>query len=657
MKKQSLSRQIAGLLAAACMTGSHAATFYSNTVLNDKPVAYWNFDETDGNAIQQAALTLRPVTTENDLTPGANAGRVSHAAIESGLAKLGNAADFSVGGFFSASALRTGKPVMTGAYAVEFWMQVQGDNATERADYIMNIGDNGPAMIYDFKPDQLEMFAGSRTDNGPLVADAAWHHVLFVYYGDGVDGVEDRVDAYLDGTPYQNIGNLYSKRMDLSQIVVGAALANGANGFQGRTDEVAIYDLSSLLDSAAVTAKVSSMVTNHINTAKGGDASYAATVKADQPLLYWTFDETDGNALQQMPITLPPVDNNLNDLPPQNGAVRIAHTAGTSGLLLGNAIDLNGQGDFFGKTGGLDLGFPSITGPWAVEFWFQLKDDQSARYFLNTGSGRNGYNSPAIIYGYFGTTIEVYGAGNGRSGADGVALNDRNWHHLLVVNHNTAPGTTTPGQQKNRVDFYIDNVLYENVGGGFNKAVDFTDWIFFGCAVANPNPAQSGSVNARLDELAFYDLSQLTTPETLAAKASAMAASHYAAGFGGESVGTITIVTQPAGVAGQVGGAASFTVAATLTGTSSPLAYQWQRNNVNIEGATNATYTIPALTINEIGTNQFRARVSAGPVFKFSDSASLKVAMPPQPPATYYSSQVDQTQQIGPRVVLVQALV
>jgi hypothetical protein len=625
-------------LATAWAIESEAATFYSSTILSDQPVAYWSFDETDGNAIQQAPLKPKPVTSENDLVPTAGAGRVSHVAINSGLSKLGNAADFSGANFFRAAALRAGKTELTGAYAIEFWMQVQGENTTDRQDYLMNIGNNGPAMIYDFKPDQIEMFAGSRTDNGPVFNDTAWHHVLFVYYGDAFDGVADRVDAYFDGANYPYIGNLYTKRMDLSQLVVGAALANGANGLEGRIDEVAIYDLSDLADEAAVTAKISAAVVSHMNAAKTGETSYSSVVMADQPLLYWNFDENEGDAKQLMPITLAPLDNTLNELQPYYGAQRITHTLAQSGLQLGNALDLNGAGDFFGKVGGLDLGMKSITGPWAMEMWFQLKGEQEARYLVNMGGTAVSRNSPGVIYGYFGKKLEVFGSG--RSAANGVTVSDSNWHHLLIVNYNTAPGTTTPGTNVNQLDFYIDNVLYQNTGGGFNKPIDLTDWVFFGTAVENPDPKESGSVFARLDEFAIYDFSSYTNSADLKTKADAMAASHYAAGFGQSSVGTITITEQPLGVTAAIGQSVTFTSAATVTGTSSPLVYQWQRNGAAIEGATNPTYAISAVSINEIGTNEFRVLVSAGAGFKFSDAAQLVVAMPPTPPTTYYSSQV-----------------
>ncbi len=57
-----------------------------------------------------------------------------------------------------------------------------------------------------------------------------------------------------------------------------------------------------------------------------------------------------------------------------------------------------------------------------------------------------------------------------------------------------------------------------------------------------------------------------------------------------------TITTQPAAVSVNVGGSATFSVVATGT---APLTYQWQKNSVNIGGATSASYAInPVQTID-----------------------------------------------------------
>jgi len=67
-----------------------------------------------------------------------------------------------------------------------------------------------------------------------------------------------------------------------------------------------------------------------------------------------------------------------------------------------------------------------------------------------------------------------------------------------------------------------------------------------------------------------------------------------------------TITTQPANQTVTAGQTAAFTVVATGT---APLSYQWQKNGVNIAGATAATYTTPATTMSDSGST-FRVAVS-----------------------------------------------
>ncbi|UOQ53834.1 PQQ-dependent sugar dehydrogenase [Hymenobacter cellulosivorans] len=83
------------------------------------------------------------------------------------------------------------------------------------------------------------------------------------------------------------------------------------------------------------------------------------------------------------------------------------------------------------------------------------------------------------------------------------------------------------------------------------------------------------------------------------------------------------ITGQPANVSVAPGQAASFTV--TATGTA-PLSYQWQKNGVNIAGATAATYTIASVTAASAG--QYRAVVTNAVGSVTSAAATLTVTAP-----------------------------
>ena len=94
----------------------------------------------------------------------------------------------------------------------------------------------------------------------------------------------------------------------------------------------------------------------------------------------------------------------------------------------------------------------------------------------------------------------------------------------------------------------------------------------------------------------------------------------------------LNITTPPDDVTAPVGRAATFTVQAQGTGT---LTYQWQRDGVNIAGANQPTYSIPAAALADSGA-VFRVLVSNGTDTVVSDGATLTVlnSQPPVPVIT-----------------------
>lgn len=90
------------------------------------------------------------------------------------------------------------------------------------------------------------------------------------------------------------------------------------------------------------------------------------------------------------------------------------------------------------------------------------------------------------------------------------------------------------------------------------------------------------------------------------------------------------ITSQPTSV--SVGAGQSATFRATASGVQ-PLSYQWQRNGVNITGATSATYTIAAVTPSDNGAT-FRVNVSNDFGSATSNAATLTVTGGSAPSAT-----------------------
>jgi hypothetical protein len=90
-----------------------------------------------------------------------------------------------------------------------------------------------------------------------------------------------------------------------------------------------------------------------------------------------------------------------------------------------------------------------------------------------------------------------------------------------------------------------------------------------------------------------------------------------------------SITTQPASQTVTAGQTASFSVAATGT---APLSYQWQKNSVAISGAISSSYTAPATTTSDSGT-QFTVVVSNTAGSVTSNAATLTVNAAPVAPS------------------------
>jgi len=248
---------------------------YAKTVLADKPAFYWTFDEAWGPTLEQVRHLPQRALNMYGL-----AYRRSHRDIGSGL-MLGRAADFTGGdGFFAADATGIGQGEMPGAWAIEFWVQFTGDLAGSTNQYVLNLGGSGgswnnPSIIFDFESagtadNELQLLGGGdETQGGPQIVDTQWHHVLFVFYGDGDKrGVTSRADVLLDGRQRTLDRGTVTSRFDLAhQLLVGSDTTEMGCTLHGRLDELAFYDLSGLTVEQ-VQARAEEMARRHINAAR-----------------------------------------------------------------------------------------------------------------------------------------------------------------------------------------------------------------------------------------------------------------------------------------------------------------------------------------------------------------------------------------------------
>jgi len=512
-----------------------AQTPYATIVSNDTPVLYWNFDESSG--ISKEIMPVILPTTLNDLSPSNTASRVSHDSIGSGL-KLGNAASLVIGDYFYASGLALPTNSLQGAWAIEFWMQVQDTLDFKRNDYLMGFGTGGnhPGMLYDYVPTTnrytLELFASGagRTDGekGPPIGDFNWHHIVMVYYGNGSNGVANRLDMYVDGTnAATNIRSTFSQALSLSQICIGTSSPGFAanDGFWGNLDEVAIYNLANLTDENQVTAKVSQIASTHYALAftAASPEAYSQAVLADGPYLYWNFNEADGKALQQVPLQSQLRENNLV---PGNGARHVSHSSTNSGLNLGNYAAFSTNGEYF-RVDALAFPTPSLPPPYIVEFWMQAQGVVSnvTRYDYVANFANN---SPAVLYDYAGANtnggLELFGGG-GRSGF-GPGIEDNNWHHLLFVYY----GDGNAGIA-DRMDIYLDGTnAAQNIRATYGASLTLNGALTVG--TSQPSFAIGDGFQGNIDEFAIYDLSSLSTESDVTARAADIASRHYAVAQG-----------------------------------------------------------------------------------------------------------------------------
>ena len=103
-----------------------------------------------------------------------------------------------------------------------------------------------------------------------------------------------------------------------------------------------------------------------------------------------------------------------------------------------------------------------------------------------------------------------------------------------------------------------------------------------------------------------------------------------------------TITTHPASQSVVAGQSATFSVVANGSAT---LAYQWQKNDSKLDGATSSTYTLPATSLADSGA-QYSVVVTNGAGTVTSDKATLTVTAAPVAP-TITTQPVAQTVTVG----------
>ena len=244
--KLSIRHLVACTTLSFCSTVASPASAqsYTNAVLAQNPLFYWNFNEA-GNT--DAAIDLVGVDAGDNLVAEGNATRVLSGTTAGGLS-LGRSASFDGTQFskFYSGALTPATDA--DAWALEFWIRPTGPDPGDRYDYILEARGaavNSPGILLDYgNNDRVEVFGGGgRTaGGGPVLANDAWQHLVIGNFG----ADNDRIDFYLNGAAAGSVAYAETVPFGTNQIAVGNSVPGNANfdHFAGEIDELAVYDLT-----------------------------------------------------------------------------------------------------------------------------------------------------------------------------------------------------------------------------------------------------------------------------------------------------------------------------------------------------------------------------------------------------------------------------
>jgi hypothetical protein len=230
-----------------------------------------------------------------------------------------------------------------------------------------------------------------------------------------------------------------------------------------------------------------------------GLTSYQQAVVADQPILYWTFDEAGDQAKAECLVN----PSAANELSPQGNATRVDSTTTGGGASLGRAASFDGNvgARFFAPD--LARSDPPMK-HYAVELWFRTNSG-AAQYLSETFTEGGTANTSSLIYGYGAGKFEIFSGDR-----SGTLVPANAWHHLVVGVY----GSAEP-------QFYVNGALAANTAGGnFNSP-----WAFGAFSIGNATFANN-PFTGQIDEYAVYDLTGLADTAARMAKVAAIAAHH-----------------------------------------------------------------------------------------------------------------------------------
>ena len=657
--KRSSLRLALCLAAVAFLAGLDApgAANYSDTIQSQNPIAYWRFNDSVTVPVIDSVANLGSLA---DLAQGSYSGAthpiggILTTAGDSAVRVTGGqhvrvpwsvdinpAPEFSVEGWFRPAVAFTDGTLTCAISSVHF--------ALPRAGWLIYQVAGG----FNFRMyNQKAPFSVSITGGGPLVA-GMWYHVVATY--DGATAT-----LYVNGVNVAQGNGTYVPAPD-GDLTVGMR-ADNLHGWSGEADEVAVYGVP--LASERVQAHYA-LALSHPAV---GD--YQQAVLADAPLGYWPLNE---------PVFVPPVALNAGSRGAElNGAYRGGATSLDQapkapdfiGFEEGNtALTLDGKDDYVSTLAGLLNPLSKFT----ISGWVRRAGDQATR------SGIWGQND-IVEFGYINNST-IQALTDGGLDLTPNPFPNEQWSHLALVCDGPTISIYTNGvvAVKRNHSLPAANNFAFNIGGGgvfdaggnffngqidevalFDKPLTAVDiWNQYAAAVTKapevvsvgePVSIYSGST-VTLPVLAcgsptltyqWYRLPEqvvvgATTAVLTLVNAQVTDSGDYFArvsneyGSADSTPVTLTVlppslpvfITQPVPSTRYQGAGATFSVAAIGT---PPFQYQWQRDSVNIEGATAAALTLDPVQSAQAGAYRVLVKNPVGELF--SEAASLTVLVP-----------------------------
>ncbi len=535
---------------------------YTSTLQSFKPLGYWRLEET----VKVPADTAINSGTAGDLgtgfylldgTPASSHG--APGALTSGGNK---AAAFAGGQYVVVPSTPAINP--SGSFTVEAWIQPAADPAglTSPLSYAQAGDPRTGWFLYQnnvagqgwdfrmFKNDHLSRALD--ISGGDVPVTGTWYHVSISY-----DTVANLASLYVNGVKVASGNPVGYVPNALGPFSIGAR-SDGAFGYTGSVDEVALYD--KVLPDAVILSHYQN------GTSSSPAQAYDALIKSQNPLLYYRLDEPDFVA----PATLPVANNSGSWGATGNGGYDSGTTPGQVGVLGGGfsatnkAVGLNGLAGSVVIPAGQSLSTDTVT----YTAWVKPNGLQSGWNAFLFQRGVNGGTAKATGFGFGDQNdLRVHWEDTEYDWVAGLPIPSDTWSFVAAVLTPTNTTLCVNGQFATHA--------------ATHAAHDFsTDPINLGL-----DPTGGRVLKGELDEVAIFDKA-LTKDQLLQL-------------FGAGKVSP-AITQQPVGPASSVFEGSSVTLSVGAVGFA-PLTYQWQKDAKNITGATNASLALANLTVTNSG--------------------------------------------------------